>query len=99
MKVPTHTQASLNRYVLNGVPTGDFLRAVLSNDLFEAFGRADSENTANMEIVAFIYEYVPRLCYGNEAKVEEWLRLHREEPEKTRRAVTIYQSNLDRMND
>lgn len=94
--IPEHTRVSLNNYVCNGIPTGSFLRAVLSNDLFEAFARADSINAANMsKIVTFVYAYVPRCCYGNEATVNEWLRLHRKEPEKTHQAVKLYQSRLD----
>ncbi len=98
MDVPTHTQSGINNYVCNGVPTGSFLRAVLSNDLFEAFCRADSDNTENMlGIVTFIYNYVPGCCYGNVAKVKEWLRLHKEEPEKTHQAVKHYQQQLEHL--
>ena len=98
MKVPQHTQASLNNYIRNGAPTGSFLRAVLRGDLFEAYAHADSENTANMvDIVSFIYNYMPGCCYGDEDTIREWLRLHREEPEKTHQAVMMYQSKLDNM--
>ena len=42
--IPEHMLQSLNLYVKKGVPVGDFLTAVLSNDLFEAVGRADNDN-------------------------------------------------------
>lgn len=96
MNVPTHTQAGINNYVCNGVPTGSFLQAVLSNDLFEAFCRADSDNTKNMlGIVTFIYNYVPKCCYGDIATIKEWLRLHKEEPEKAQQVIQLYQKRLN----
>lgn len=39
---------SLTRYITCGCPVGDFLTAVLANDLAEAVGRADDENMANL---------------------------------------------------
>ena len=35
---------SLQRYADQGVPTGGFLKACLSNDLYGAFARADAKN-------------------------------------------------------
>lgn len=69
---------SLDDYGKHGIPTGDFLRAVLSNDLFGAFHRADPVSTAT---IAAIFWYVtnrlPPGCYGSEAAVDAWLEEHR----------------------
>ena len=98
MRVPIHTQKGINNYVCSGVPTGSFLRAVFSNNLFEAFCRADSDNTENMlGIVTFIHNYVPHCCYGDEDTIREWLRLHREEPEKIHQAINRYQQQLEQL--
>ena len=35
--IPQHMRGGIERYVMNGVPPGSFLTAVLSNDLKEAF--------------------------------------------------------------
>ena len=69
---------SLLRYESKGIPTGDFLRAVLSNNLTEAFGRADDDNRATLfEIVAFAYNDMNAECWGSPEKYVAWLEKHR----------------------
>lgn len=83
--IPPNTLAALQRYVEHGIPTGGFLNAVLSNELFEAMGRADWENRAALfEIVQFIYNELPSTCHGSPAKVAAWLAVG----EERLRAVT-----------
>lgn len=66
--------AELNRYSHHRIRTGGFLRAVLANDLFEAFGRADDNNIRDMhEIVRFVYNKLPSVCWGSYEKVDAWL--------------------------
>lgn len=73
--IPELTRDSLYRYVNHHVPTGSFLRAVLTNNLFEAVGRADDENLKALKfIVTYIYNEVPSNCWGSEEKVQEWLK-------------------------
>jgi len=65
---------SLDRYVKDKIPTGGFLRAVLENNLKEAFGRADEEATVQMkEIVMYCYNELPYTCWGSPEKVASWL--------------------------
>lgn len=65
---------SLRMYVEHRIPTGGFLEAVLKNDLFGAYSRADLENTKRMqEIVVYIYNHIPIECYGSAEKVYRWL--------------------------
>ncbi len=72
--VPGHTAAGLSNYIVDGVETGGFLQAVLSNDLFEAFGRADGSNFDSMkEIVVFLYNDAPMACYGSADKMQAWI--------------------------
>lgn len=72
--IPDYTMAALKRYTEQHIPTGDFLRAVLSNDLKEAFGRADDNNcTALFHIAAWLYNEAPSACWGSPEKVESWL--------------------------
>lgn len=81
--VPSHIIEGIVGYILDGLPPGGFVRAVLENDLMEAFGRADIENGANMrQIVSFLYNHAPTDCYGNSDKVTRWIL----EAEKTREA-------------
>jgi len=68
------TKASLDRYVKNKIPTGDFLRAVLENNLFMSFSRADLENGRDLrEIVQYVYKELPGDCWGSVEKVTNWL--------------------------
>lgn len=65
---------SLEAYVTEGTPPGDFLQAVLSNDLREAFGRADEWNTRNMHIIVrFCWNHIPSVCWGSTERVQAWL--------------------------
>ena len=58
---------------------GDFLTAVLSNDLCEAFGRADTQNQEALgHIVAFVYSRVPRAAWGSKERMAAWYKAHRE---------------------
>lgn len=77
MDIPQSTLDGINAYVREGIPTGGFLYAVLTNDLSGAFGRADQENTAAMrEIVAYVYNKIPSACWGSPEKVSAWLDRH-----------------------
>ncbi len=65
---------ALDRYVSHHCPTGDFLYAVLCNDLRESFWRADEENMADLyDIVSYCYNEIPSTCCGSKEKVELWL--------------------------
>ncbi len=75
--IPASTMVSLERWIRNGVPTGDFLRAVLENNLMEACGRADVWNReALCDIVAWVYWEAPMQCWGSPEKVEAWREFH-----------------------
>lgn len=61
-------------FVHRGVPPGDFLYAVLSNNLKESFCRADHDNFKNMGlIVRYLYNFVPAACWGSPENVRAWL--------------------------
>ena len=78
--VPPHMWGGVERYFVNRIPGGSFMTALLSNDLMEAFGRADDENSANMRRwVQFLYNYAPRGSYGSPEAVRAWLTPAQEE--------------------
>lgn len=80
-RIPRSTLDSLQRYVEQGIPTGDFLRAVLSNDLMEALGRADEFNRAAIfEICQYIYNEMPHSSHGSPEQVTAWLQHFQEVP-------------------
>lgn len=72
--IPPYMWAGIERYMVHRIQPGHFLTALFSNDLMEAFARADDENGANMRRYAqFLYNYAPRGSYGSPAAVREWL--------------------------
>ncbi len=74
LTIPRSIEDGLRRYVQDHCPTGDFLYAVLSNDLMEAMGRADENNrVALFEICTYIWNYLPGACWGSKEKVDRWL--------------------------
>lgn len=72
-RIPYETIASLERYLKDHVPTGDFLKAVLSNDLINAIHRADMFNLpALVDIVKYLYNDFPGNCWGSPEAYKNW---------------------------
>jgi hypothetical protein len=73
-RVPEHLRDGLRRYVDEHLLPGQFLTAVLANDLFDALGRADIKSRAGLyDVVAFLYNHAPGGCYGNAERVSRWI--------------------------
>ena len=73
--LPEHIAAGAQRYIERGEDVGDFLRAVICNDLKESFGRADAVNRARMfEIVSFFYNEAPGSCWGSPQAMTKWMQ-------------------------
>ena len=71
--IPAHMQASLIDYVNKGVIPGDFLQAVLANDLVGAVGRADGHNLPLLpQYVRWLYSKAPVICTGSRQAIKEW---------------------------
>ena len=75
--LPGHMVQPMIDYFEKGWPPGDFLRAVLENDLVEAVGRADSINQISLHsYVMWLYWHVPGRPeggWGSPAAVNKWL--------------------------
>lgn len=66
---------ALERYLNHGILPGGFLTAVLENNLMEAFGRADSMNSANLRnIVGYIYNHIPSNAWGSKERVRDYVK-------------------------
>lgn len=73
LAVPPHLIDGLRRYALDGGYVGNFLTAVIDNDLREAVSRGDDNSLAGLKpIVQFLYNYCPAPCHGSPAKREAW---------------------------
>jgi hypothetical protein len=72
--VPVHLHEGLIYYGVHRVQPGEFLLAVLSNDLRESFARADEESAAGMQaIVTWVYNEIPAAAWGSPGAVRSWL--------------------------
>jgi len=66
---------AIRMYVIYGRKPGDFLSAVISNDLKEACGRADYQNKRNLHnIVAYLYNETPATCWGSIKNMNDWIK-------------------------
>lgn len=83
--IPQPCMEGLQRYVKDGTPTGDFLHAVLCNDLKEAVGRADEQNLWLLPIYChWLYNEAPSPCWGSPERVERWIQMKLEARERAR---------------
>lgn len=75
-RLPEHIRGGARRYIEDGVLPGDFLQAVICNNLRESFVKADDTNTDRMfDIVCFFYNEAPSRCWGSEEKMYNWIKL------------------------
>lgn len=80
LKLPMYMKEGVENWVFHGIPCGDFLHAVMTNDLKLTVFRADENNLAKThEWVQFITWNLPSGCQGSIAKVNDWIKRHNEE--------------------
>lgn len=80
--LPSHLRPGLKRYLEDGILPGDFLRAVIRNDLREAVLRADKDSLVALpQIVRWFIWNTPPESYGNVEKMEDWSRARNQRAE------------------
>ena len=63
----------IRRWIDYGITPGDFLWAVICNDLRGAVSCADDENLPNLPaFVAYFYNEAPAACWGSVEKATLW---------------------------
>ena len=73
MNLPPHMASGVVAWVLFGQKPGQFLTALIENNLLEAARRADAGNGPALQAwVKFLDAYVPSPCYGSVQAVNEW---------------------------
>jgi hypothetical protein len=73
--LPERMHDGIQCYIENGIRPGDFLTAVICNDLREACRCADDENRHLLfEYVKFFYAHAPCDCWGSPEKYKAWVR-------------------------
>ena len=73
--IPERMARAIIKYIWQGQPVGDFLQAVIANDLRDAACRADSTNRLLLKQFAlFFYNVAPGGCFGSRDSYEEWMK-------------------------
>lgn len=68
--IPERMMGGLERWIKFGIKPGNFLTAVLENDLKSAVAHADDENLQNLPAyVGYLYNEAPGDCWGSKEKV------------------------------
>jgi hypothetical protein len=76
--LPHYMQDGVRRYIEDGIPPGGFLTAVICNDLFGAFAKADHVNQRAMkDYVVFFYNEAPCGCWGSREVMNTWIDQHK----------------------
>lgn len=72
-RVPEHLHDGLMMFVVHGVKPGDFLTAVLENNLLRAFEVADPESEAGLRsTLEWLYTGAPSGCWISPGAVLAW---------------------------
>jgi len=81
--IPDRMMGGILRYVEDGIPPGDFLQAIICNDLVEVVHRADEENRRNLPAyVAYFYNEVPLPIWRTKEKMKAWIEFNRKKREE-----------------
>lgn len=73
--IPAHMMEALERYIEHHSPVGDFLSAVIRNDLRTAVEKADDVNIRNLPAyIAYLYNEAPSACWGSPERLHNWLQ-------------------------
>ena len=91
--VPKRIAEALEHWVKEATLPGQFLQAVLRNDLLDAIGRADDECLATFKaIILWLCNVAPSTCWGSPQAVEYWLTVNDRKRERV--AAQIYEQPL-----
>lgn len=71
--IPLLVAQALDRWISKGELPGNFLQAVLRNDLRAALGLADAQSKPALHtIVVYLYNEAPSPCWGSAENIAGW---------------------------
>ena len=72
--IPEYMHGGIIRYYEKHIEPGDFLTAVIDNDLKEACGRADDTNRHHLfDYMMWFYNHAPGGTWGRQGATHDWL--------------------------
>jgi hypothetical protein len=73
-RIPESCREGLLNYLRHGIPPGLFLRAVLENNLLQAYCRADELNwNVLAAYMVVLVNYAPSVAWSSPRAVSEWI--------------------------
>jgi hypothetical protein len=73
LEIPDYMEPGIMRYIEKGSIPGDFLQAIIRNDLKGAIDYADDKNIGCLAAyIGYFYNNVPSLCWGSRENMLEW---------------------------
>lgn len=79
-QIPEYMRGGLLRWIEHAIEPGEFLRAVLRNDLRQACELADDNNRERLaQYLKVLYSSAPGGCWGSIEKYERWRFTHSNE--------------------
>lgn len=77
--VPEHLRGGLLRWMVDGIRPGDFLCAILRNDLHDAERRADPTSRLAMTAIHdWLYNFAPCNCWRSVTNFARWRGIDRD---------------------
>jgi len=74
VKIPTDLAKELEFYIYDKQVPGQFIRAVLENDLTKTIQRADLQSLRCLTVLCrFMMHRLPRDAWGDEKQISDWL--------------------------
>ncbi len=79
--IPEHIKKDIDRHVKEGTNVGEFVYAVLCNNLKQAIFTGTFSARANLfDIVFYLHEHCPPECWGSSDKVRIWIEQKESKP-------------------
>ena len=76
LRISSYMCHGVYAYVIQHQRTGQFLQAVIQNNLLDAVCRADSENLFVIRgWVKLFHNFTPSLCHGSKEKYDAWVKV------------------------
>jgi len=73
-EIPEHIRGGIERYLTERLKPGDFLTAVITNDLRNAFARADEDSLKALRLLnRWFYNRAPASAHGSFDAMRRWL--------------------------
>lgn len=75
--IPDYMWESLFEYIVDGTPTGDFLRAVLTNEPWKTvMAKADDDNQKALHLYwRVVVNAMPNQCQGSSKNYNSWINM------------------------